>query len=360
MPRPRPPFLSHERNRHGTPVWYVRVRGKRIRIREPYGTPEFDAAYQAALSGNATVKKPAAAVAAGTLRWLIDQYRDTAAWQRELSNATRRQRDNIYRGVITSAGDKPFALIAKPDIERGREKRSATPHQARHFLDAMRGLFRWAAKQGHIKTDPTACVEDPTRPDSAGFKPWNDDDVAAYEQRWPIGTRQRVWLDVLLYTGLRRGDAVRLGKQHIRRGTATLTTEKTGTEVALPILPVLQRTLDAGPCGDLAFIVGARGRPFTKESFGNKFREACGAAGVSKSAHGLRKIAAIRCAENEATVPQMNAIFGWSGSRMALHYIEAANRKKMAAEAMHKITNENRTSIVAPKGKVRHSGQNGE
>jgi integrase len=44
--------------------------------------------------------------------------------------------------------------------------------------------------------------------------------VTAYEKRWPIGTRQRVWLDVLLYTGLRRGDAVRLGRQHIREGVA--------------------------------------------------------------------------------------------------------------------------------------------
>jgi hypothetical protein len=33
----------------------------------------------------------------------------------------------------------------------------------------------------------------------------------------------------------------------------------------------------------------------------------------------------------------MNAIFGWTGSRMALHYIEAANRKKMAADAMGKL-----------------------
>jgi hypothetical protein len=70
MPRPRPPYLSHERNRLGTLVWYVRVRGKRIRIRETYGTPEFDAAYQAALAGNAVVKKAASDVAAGTLKWL--------------------------------------------------------------------------------------------------------------------------------------------------------------------------------------------------------------------------------------------------------------------------------------------------
>ena len=62
-----------------------------IRIRETYGTLEFDAAYQAALAGKAVVKKAASEVAAGTLKWLIDQCRDTAAWQ-QLSKATRRRR----------------------------------------------------------------------------------------------------------------------------------------------------------------------------------------------------------------------------------------------------------------------------
>lgn len=52
-------------------------------------------------------------------------------------------------------------------------------------------------------------------------------------------------------------------------------------------------------------------------------------------------------------MPQMNAIFGWTGERMALHYIEAANRKKMAADAMHMLANEKRTPIVAPEEKVR-------
>jgi integrase len=276
-------------------------------------------------------------VTAGSLQWLIDQYRDTSAWQ-SLSKATRRQRDNIFKGVITAAGNQPYAKITKADIERGRERRAAaTPHQARHFVDTMRGLFRWAHKAQHVKHDPTAAVETPARPKSEGFKPWTEDDVAAYEQRWPVGTRQRVWLDVLLYTGLRRGDAVRLGRQHVKHGVATLTTEKTGTPVALPILAVLQQTLDAGPCDDLSFIAGAKGRPFTKESFGNEFRDACRAAGINKSAHGLRKIAAIRCAENGASVPQMNAIFGWTGAKMALHYIETASRKKMAADAMDKL-----------------------
>src|SRR3546814_10795158 len=83
-------------------------------------------------------------------------------------------------------------------------------------------------------------------------------------------------------------------------------------EVSLPIRPILQTTLDAGPCGDLTFIVGANGRPLTKESFGNEFKAACTAAGVPGSAHGVRKIAANRAADNGATEAQLMAIFGWT------------------------------------------------
>jgi hypothetical protein len=57
------------------------------------------------------------------------------------------------------------------------------------------------------------------------------------DTQWPIGTQERVWLGVLLYTGLRRGDAVRA--QHVRDGVATIRTEKTGITVTIPILSAL-------------------------------------------------------------------------------------------------------------------------
>jgi integrase len=226
----------------------------------------------------------------------------------------------------------------------------------------MRGLFRWAAKAQFVKADPTIGVDDPRRPKSDGFPPWSEEDVAKYEARWPIGTRQRVWHDVLLYTGLRRGDAVRLGRQHVQDGVVTIKTEKTDTEVTLPILPVLARTIEVGPCGDLTFIAGKNGRPLTKESFGNLFRKACREAGVSdRSAHGLRKIAATRAANAGATVPELEAILGRTGGRMASHYTRAADRRRLAKRAMHKIggTSDER-SIVLPMVRVRQSGQKGE
>jgi integrase len=219
----------------------------------------------------------------------------------------------------------------------------------------MRGLFAWAVEAGLVKHNPTDGVKDPKRPRTGGFPVWSEDDVERYCKRWPLGTKERVWLDVLLYTGLRRGDAVRLGRQHVRDGIAILRTEKSQGEitVSIPILPVLARTLAAGPCGELAFIVGANGKPLTKESFGNAFSDACRAAGVNKSAHGVRKIGATRAANNGATVAELEAIFGWTGGRMASLYTQAADRARLARRAINKLANETRTSIAAPSEKVR-------
>src|SRR5207248_4458012 len=102
MPRPRPPHLHREANRHGTMVWYVRVgKGPRVRIKAEYGTPEFEAAYHAALNGE--LPQPAAKAARGSLEWLWMLYRQTNAWT-DLSMATRKQRENIMRGVLKTGG----------------------------------------------------------------------------------------------------------------------------------------------------------------------------------------------------------------------------------------------------------------
>jgi integrase len=259
--------------------------------------------------------------------------------------------------VIETASHEPIRAITQKVITAGRDRRAATPAQARNFLDAMRGLFKWAHGAGHITSDPTAGVKNPKRKKGPGFPVWTEADAAAYDRRWPIGTKERVWRDVLFYTGLRRGDAVILGRQHVRDGWITLRTEKSQGEmiVSIPVLPILQRTFDAGPTGELTFICGKNGKPLTKESFGNAFKGACRAAGVNKSAHGCRKIAATRAAENGASVAQLNAIFGWKGTAMASLYTEAAERKRLAAEAMAKVQRANETATIppAPSRKVR-------
>jgi integrase len=351
MPHPRPPHLQRQITRHGKAVWYVRVsNGPRIRIRAKYGSPEFDVEYQAAMSGERPAPKGSAR--AGTLAWLVDRYRETPAWT-SLSLATRRQRENIFKQVIATAGPKPYTAITSAIIAAGRDRRHKTPFQARHFLDTLRGLFEWAQEAQFVKSNPAVEVKYPLLKSGQGFPVWTEEDVAAYEAHWPLGTRQRVWISVLLYTGLRRGDAVRIGPQHVRDGVASIRTEKTNTEVHIPLLPPLVEALCIGPTAELAFICGVNGKRMTKESFGNAFSHACRKAGIKKSAHGLRKIGATRCADNGATVPQLNAIFGWSGSKMASLYTQSADRRRLARDAIGKLMNESGTSIPSPKQKVR-------
>lgn len=356
MPRTRPPHLQREETRHGTVVWFHRIgKGPRTRIRGEYGSDEFMAAYRAAESG--TLVAPPQKAGKGTLSWLVTQYRDSGAWL-ALSAATRRQRENIFKGVLATAGMEAASAVISKTIKLGLERRKHTPSQARNFLDAMRGMFEWAVEAEHVAHDPTAGIKAPARPKTEGFVAWSEEHVALYQKRWPLGTRQRVWLDVLLYSGLRRGDAVRYGRPHIRKGVGRITTEKSRFKVMaiVPVLPVLQETLDAGPVGDLTFIVGASGRPLSKESFGNEFRIACNQAGVPGSAHGVRKIAAATAANNGATVSQLKALFGWTDDSMPSLYTKSADKERLAISAGHTLANDERTSIPAPSNKVRASG----
>jgi integrase len=362
MPRPRPPYLQHEKTRHGKWVWYVRKGdGPRIRIHAEFGTPEFDEQYQAVVRGEKP--QPKARTKIGTLRWLYERYHESAKWL-ELSPATRRVRENIYKNVMATAGDEPFTAITQKHIEEGKDRRRLTPCAARDFLDVMRGLFRWAKEAKHVAVDPTADVKNPARRTTDGFPAWTIDDVARYEARWPAGTRQRVWLHTLLYIGCRRGDAVVLGRQHIRDGVITFVTEKGRNkrriEVSRRIEPELAATLAQGPTADLAFVCGEYGKPLTKESFGNDFSDACRKAGIKKSAHGVRKLSATMWAERGATEMELMAMFGWLTPQMAALYTRSASRRKMSLNAQARLLGtSDEHSIPAPTQEVRGTGQKG-
>jgi integrase len=368
MPRPRPPHLHREANRHGTVVWYVRVgKGTRIRIKAEYGTPEFVAAYQSAVRGERP-RGPGKA-ARGTLGWLFDLYRQTTAWT-DLAKSTRYKREKIMMRVLATAEREPISAINEAAIIAGRERRAATPASAQAFIDTLHGLFKWAVSVKLASSDPTLSVKVKTKSKrKGGYPPWTDEDMAKFEARWPRGTRERVIFDVLAYTGLRIGDVATLGRQHlkertiviagqpVRRTVISIDSEKTGMRVELPLLSQLRETLDAGPTGDLAFVVTRRGTPWNKGALGTEFVAAAKAAGVvGKSAHGMRKAAATRAAENGATERELEAIFGWSGGRMATLYTKSANRSRLAAGAIGKLDRaetENRTSIPAPSAEVR-------
>lgn len=334
VPRPRLPFAQKHVTRHGAVVWYVRKgKGPRIRLRAPYGSPEFMAQYHVAIRDMATSAPRKAA--AGSIEWLVIQYRDSAAWHK-LSTATKRQRENIFKHLIAKAGTLTYQSLTKKSIEASMVAREETPAAARHLLEAIRGMMKFAVKAEYVDHDPTDGIDTPRRK-SDGFHSWTEEECDRFEARWPVGTRERLAYDILLYTGLRRGDAVAFGRQHVKNGIATILTQKTQEVVTIRILPQLAKSIAASPTGTLTFITGEKGKPMTKESFGNWFREVCAIAGVPGSAHGLRKAGATRAADAGATGHELMAMYGWRSTRMADIYTRKANRRKLALQGGEKV-----------------------
>jgi integrase len=146
-------------------------------------------------------------------------------------------------------------------------------------------------------------------------------------------------LALLLFTGQRKSDVIAFGRQHVKDGWLLFTQFKNRNRrpvtLDLPVLLELQTAIDAGPCGNLTFLVTAHGKAFTAAGFGNRMRKWCDAARLKDcSAHGLRKAGACIAAENGATEAQLMAIFGWSDPDMAALYTKKARQKRIAGDAM--------------------------
>ena len=271
-------------------------------------------------------------IAPGSLEWLIERYKLSAAWL-ALKPATQEQRTNIFNGVIAKSGSVSFSNIKKDNIQLGMRDRQHTPAQANNFLKAMRQLFQWAVNEQHIATNPCNGVERFKLRESGGFPAWTIEDVVAFRNCHEPGTTARLAMELFLATGLRRGDLVTAGRQHLRGNVFSMQTEKTGAWVTVELSEGLMELIEATKTGELNFIVGAHGRRFTKESFGNWFADRCREAGIQKSAHGLRKLSSTLAAEGGVSARRLMAMYGWSNIRQAEVYTKAADDKRMGIES---------------------------
>lgn len=245
-------------------------------------------------------------------------------------------------------------------VEAIRDAKAKTPEAANAKVKALRQVFTWAVKQKLVKSNPALEVEYFST-GSQGWHTWTIDEIRQYGAKHPVGSRARLALALLLYTGVRRSDVVRLGRQMIRSGWFTFTQTKNQKrdpiQVSIPVLSELQAVIDETPSGNMTFLVTEFGRPFTVDGFGNRFRKWCNEAGLRHcSAHGLRKAGASIAAENGATTHQLMAMFGWKTVKQAEHYTRKANRKLLAGGAMHFVSLEQNKNEIDPPTKVVREG----
>jgi integrase len=174
------------------------------------------------------------------------------------------------------------------------------------------------------------------------YHTWTDAEIALFERRWPLGTRERLAFALLLYTGQRGGDVVRMRRTDIADGRIRVAQDKTrkGTtnELLIPIRPALARALQAGPVVGMTHIItDARGKPLRRLT--KIIAVAVRAAGLPRRcvAHGLRKAALRRLAEAGSTTKQIAAVSGHRSLSEIERYTARADQAGLAQAAIAKL-----------------------
>ncbi|MGE5500923.1 MAG: tyrosine-type recombinase/integrase [Ignavibacteriales bacterium] len=357
MTKKRPAHVSYYRDCRGHLRWRFRKPPlPESQTRAQFGSEEWWTWYSAALAGEPR-QVGATKTAPGSLNALVAAYYASADWK--LLSATTQK---TYRGIIerfrAQHGDKPIAQLQRTHILKLMDAKAETPAAANNLLKILRVLMRFAVERNMRLDDPTVAVR-ALRYKTDGFHTWTEGEIAAYEKRWPLGTKERLALDLFLYTAQRSGDVRRMGPQHVRNGLVAVRQEKTGEALELPLLPQLEASLASCPSGHLTFLVTQHGRPYSAKGFGNWFSDAARKAGLPAgvSAHGLRKAAARRLAEAGCTVHEIMSVTGHRTLKEVARYTAKADQKRRAESAMAKVgKTETEQSLSNPDNRLANSG----
>ena len=325
--------------RNDQPRYYFRRPGfKRVPLPGSPWSPEFEAAYKEAMAGQPAPVTAGREILPGTFNALAVSYFISAHFN-SLSPSTQ----SVYRNVIdrlrVGAGDNRVALLERKHIvgmmaERGK------PESANLLRKVLRAMMQHAIQIGMRQADPTREVRAIRSKSSDGFHSLTDDEIAQFEARHPIGTKARLAQALLLYTGQRRRDVVRMGPRDVRNGMLHIKQDKTGAELRIPVLPQLQEIIATSPIGLTTFLVDHSGKSYKRKHFGRWFREQCDKAGLPHcSAHGLRKAAARRFAEAGCSEHEIAAWTGHASLREVRRYTKAVNQERLAVAAAQKLMN---------------------
>ena len=225
-------------------------------------------------------------------------------------------RERIINGILAPYADRPGAAVS--------------------ILKMLRVLIRHAIDLGLLQHDPSLGIR---RPKTQEIRSWTDTEIATFEHRWAIGTKQRLAFALMLYTGQRRSDVHRMTWTEVTGASIRVVQQKTGRKLAIPLHRELVAVLAAAGREHLTIINTVYGQPFTVDGFSQWMRHAITDAGLAIECqpHGLRKAAGRRLAEAGCTAHEIMAVLGHKTLSEAERYTRDADQAQLATVAVAKL-----------------------
>jgi len=340
-----PPNVTAYIDRHGKARFRYRKTGRpSYEFKGDPGTAKNPSAEYRALAAGKKPQTPAAPP--GTIRDLINRFYSTSAFTNPgpVTHQKVRARLEAFcakhgtKRVTTIRFNHVEAILAdtaKPGVNAAG-KRIGGPNAAKSLEKDLVKVFDLAVKLELINTNPVRLADGVKVPKTSGYHSWEEHEIDQFRAKFPVGTKGRLAIEIILWTLQRRGDASRFGPKHRRGGMIHIFIEKSKKMAWLPEPHQLTAAIEAMPAvGLTTFIVTEFGKPFTPAGFGNWFRDRCDEAGLPHcSAHGLRKATARRLAELGASQQQLKAAGSWAGDKEVTTYTAAADQKRLADQAM--------------------------
>lgn len=361
------PGVEVSKSRHGKFRYYYRKdrASARVRLDDDPKSPKFMADYQACVAGQPIEAAPTIAQRTSPKSFgaLIKRYLDSSTFKGDFAESTQATRRRQLEKIGQEHGHLAALDINEVSVKGAIQKRPM--HEGNALLTTLKKMYEWATNQ--LITDPATGktvplarlnpaenvrhVQPPKRrrgedeADKDGHPTMTPAQQAHYEAEYPHGTHARLRYEVLFCTGLRVGDAARLGNRHVKHDPKLgeyiqMKTEKTGTEVNLRITPRLKHALAAGPKScDIGptWLTLQNGKPIDKGYLTNLFSADCDAIGITCSPHSMRKAAANYYIENGADIAELKALFGWESTAMVDKYTKKFDRRKKALGAQDKL-----------------------
>lgn len=357
-----PEYVTSYDDRHGKKRYRFRRKGyEQHTFKGKLGTEEFRAEYAACMEAKLDEDTSVVSWRSGSVGDLVTRYVSvparlgpTASTQAKVRAIVEKFRDEFAEAfVIDFTFEHIDKLIERTRIKVKVEREGAGSRwsggieAARKLRKELVRLFDYAEKIGmRPKGDnPVKHAEHVTvarGQRSKGFHSWTEDDIAAYRAHHALGTAARLAMELLLWTGQRRGDGYLFGPDDISDGRFAITQNKSGKELWIPVAPQLLEAITAmppPPPGAKAFLLSQYGKPFTNGSFGNRMRKWCDSAGLPKcTSHGLRKANARRMAELGMTNQTLKSVGGWTNDREVAIYVAGASQAKLAEDAIARLS----------------------
>src|SRR6516165_4205831 len=256
-------YVNEFIDRHGKVRYYFRRPGSRgVKLPGLPGSIEFMDAYAAAIATVAPPPPSPKHVIHGSLAEIAAGYFRSAAFA-NLSETSQQLYRWALKPILEAHGHRLVRELPKSAARNIIEAIGASrPGMANLTRAALSKVMAYAIKTGVRADNPFSGLEEYRL---GTHHTWTEAELAQYERRWPLGTRERLAFALLLYTAQRGGDVVRMTRNDIVNGCIRVSQDKarkgTTNELMIPIHPALARALKASPVvGMQHLITDAHGR----------------------------------------------------------------------------------------------------